>query len=201
MTYACETGGKREKRERPSSIDLDAQIQKNSPPSLLLSTTTPALNADAAVASLADSLVDPTAPLERRREAAERLRDLLADYPSAQEAVGSAGLPSLAAALRHQPRDLDTLRAVLECLSSALGEVAGTAASNAEAEFQQVRGWGARVFCFSSSLSFLPFFLSLSPLFPISLKKKKTDNLPGRHQLRALLPRPVQCLRAARAAF
>jgi len=188
-----------------------------------LLSTTPALNADAAVASLADSLADPTAPLERRREAAERLRDLLADYPSAQEAVGSAGLPALAAALRQQPRDLETLRAVLECLSSALGEAGTVAASNAtaaEAEIQQVSGGEARVF--SSLLSLLPsffspfsirsfpFFLSyLSPLSLLSLlslqKKKRQSPRPpstasSSPEIRPMSPRCSRCFRKATAA-
>ena len=102
--------------------------------------------------------------------------------------MGSAGLPALAAALRHQPRDLETLRAVLECLSSALGEVVGTAASKAaaEAEFQQVKN--GEVGGGEECVSFLPFlFLYLSssltslsnPLFLTKTIKRQSPRPPS----------------------
>ena len=43
----------------------------------------------------------------------------------AQAAVGSAGLPALAAALRRTPRDADVTRAVLEALTLAVADGLG----------------------------------------------------------------------------
>lgn len=46
-------------------------------------------------------------------------------HTQAQAAVGSAGLPALAAALRRTPRNADVTRAVLEALTLAVGDGLG----------------------------------------------------------------------------
>jgi hypothetical protein len=64
-----------------------------------------------------------------RREALGQLRDLLADSPAAQAAVGVMGLPVLLSVIQEDRDDTELLRTALEAMATSLGAGEGTRGS------------------------------------------------------------------------